>query len=78
MVCVSSRARSMQPTFLEISVPNSMDRFDPTGKASKKRVHLLSWTNFPVGPVGMLVEWIAPPVSRLFFRVETSRGRKEY
>ena len=24
-----------------------MDRFGPTGKVSKKRVHLLRWTNFP-------------------------------
>ena len=31
----------------EISVQNSMDRFGPTGKVSKKRVHLLRWTTFP-------------------------------
>ena len=37
-----------------------MDRFGPTGKVSKKRVHLLRWSSFPVGPVGILVEWIAP------------------
>ena len=38
-----------------------MDRFGPTGKVSKKRVHLKRWTRFfPVGPVGILVEWIAP------------------
>ena len=24
-----------------------MDRFGPTGKVSKKRVHLLRWTTFP-------------------------------
>ena len=40
-------ARSIQPKFLDISVQNSMDRFGPTGKVSKKRVHLLRWTNFP-------------------------------
>ena len=27
--------------------PNSMDRFGPTGKVSKKLGHLLRWTNFP-------------------------------
>ena len=41
------RARSIQPKFPEISVQNSMDRFGPTGKVSKKRVHLLRWTTFP-------------------------------
>ena len=41
------RARSIQPKFPEISVQNSMDRFGPTGKVSKKRVHLLRWTSFP-------------------------------
>ena len=40
-------ARSIQPKFPEISVHNSMDRFGPTGKVSKKRVHLLRWTTFP-------------------------------
>ena len=40
-------ARSIQPKFLEISVQNSMDRFGPTGKVSKKRVHLLRWSSFP-------------------------------
>ena len=39
-----------------------MDRFGPTGKVSKKLVHLLRWTTFPVGPVGIFVEWIAPVV----------------
>ena len=43
----SHRARSIQPKFPEISVQNSMDRFGPTGKVSKKRVHLLRWTTFP-------------------------------
>ena len=40
-------ARSIQPNFPEISVQNSMDRFGPTGKVSKKRVHLLRWSSFP-------------------------------
>ena len=40
-------ARSIQPKFPEISVQHSMDRFGPTGKVSKKRVHLLRWTTFP-------------------------------
>ena len=39
--------RSIQPKFPEISVQNSMDRFGPTGKVSKKLVHLLRWTTFP-------------------------------
>ena len=33
--------------FPEISVQNSMDRFGPTGKVSKKEVHLLRWSSFP-------------------------------
>ena len=41
------RARSIQPKFPEISVQNSMDRFGPTGKVSKKLVHLLRWSSFP-------------------------------
>ena len=41
------RARSIQPKFPEISVQNSIDRFGPTGKVSKKLVHLLRWTTFP-------------------------------
>ena len=40
-------ARSIQPKFPEISVQNSMDRFGPTGKVSKKRLHLLRWSSFP-------------------------------
>ena len=48
-----------------------MDRFGPTGKVSKKRVHLLRWTNFLVGPVGILVEWIAPE----FYFVFKSRSQ---
>ena len=43
---LNHRARSIQPKFPEISVQNSMDRFGPTGKVSKKRVHLLRWTIF--------------------------------
>ena len=43
-----SGARSIQPKFPEISVQNSMDRFGPTGKVSKKRVHLLRWSSFPL------------------------------
>ena len=39
--------RSIQPKFPEISVQNSMDRFGPTGKLSKKLFHLLRWTTFP-------------------------------
>ena len=30
-----------------VSVQNSMDGLGPTGKVSKKRVHLLRWTTFP-------------------------------
>ena len=40
-------ARSIQPKFPEISVQNSVDRFGPTGKVSKKLVHLLRWSSFP-------------------------------
>ena len=48
-------------TFPEISVQNSMDRFGPTGKVSRKRPF---WGGplFPVGPVGILFQWIAPMV----------------
>ena len=48
------RARSIQPKFPEISVQNSMDRFGPTGKVSKKQVHLLRWSSFP-GRTGLNV-----------------------
>ena len=41
-------ARSIQPKFPEIAVQKSMDRFGPTGKVSKKLVHLLRRTTFPV------------------------------
>ena len=40
-------ARSIQLKFPEISVQNSMDRFGPTRKVSKKQVHLLRWSTFP-------------------------------
>ena len=32
---------------MEISVQNSVDRFGPTGKVSKKLVHLLRSSTFP-------------------------------
>ena len=51
------RARSIQPNFPEISVQNSMDRFGPTGKVSKKRVHLLRWSSFP-GRTGWNFGWM--------------------
>ena len=47
-------ARSIQPKFPEISIQNSMDRFGPTGKVSKKQVHLLRWSSFP-GRTGLTV-----------------------
>ena len=50
-------ARSIQPKFPEISVQNSMNRFGPTGKVSKKRVHLLRWTTFP-GWTGWNFGWM--------------------
>ena len=53
----SLRARSIQPKFPEISVQNSMDRFGPTGKVSKKRVHLLRWSTFP-GRTGWNFGWM--------------------
>ena len=52
--CSRLWARSIQPKFPEISVQNSMDRFAPTGKVSKKQVHLLSWSTFP-GRTGLHV-----------------------
>ena len=50
-------ARSIQPKFPKISVQNSMDRFGPTGKVSKKLVHLLRWTIFP-GRTGRDFGWM--------------------
>ena len=68
------RARSIQPNFPEISVQNSMDRFGPTGKVSKKRVHLLRWSSFP-GRTGWNFGWMdrAPslPYSRYLSRNAT-------
>ena len=54
------RARSIQPKFPEISAQNSMDRFGPTGKVSKTRVHLLRWTTFP-GRTGWNFGWMDAP-----------------
>ena len=36
---------------------NSMDRFGPTGKVSRKRVHVLRWTTFP-GLTGWNFGWM--------------------
>ena len=44
-------------TFPEFSVQNSMDRFGPSGKVSKKRVHLLRWSSFP-GRTGWNFGWM--------------------
>ena len=49
--------RSIQPNLPEISVQNSMDRFGPTGKVSKKRVQLLRWSSFP-GQTGWNFGWM--------------------
>ena len=69
-------ARSIQPKFPEISVQNSMDRFGPTGKVSKKLVHLLRWSSFP-GRTGWNFGWMdrAPCLSHnyvLFFSQATT------
>ena len=58
-------ARSIQPKFPEISVQNSMDRFGPTGKVSKKLVHLLRRTIFP-GRTDLNFGWMdrAPALQR--------------
>ena len=50
-------ARSIQLKFAEISVQNSMHRFAPTGKVSKKRVHLWRWSSFP-GRTGWNFGWM--------------------
>ena len=50
-------ARSIQPKFPEISVQNSMERLGPTGKVSKKLVHVLRWSSFP-GRTGLDFGWI--------------------
>ena len=56
-LCTGTRgrpgARSIRPKFPEILVQNSMDRFGPTGKVSKKLVHLLRWSSLP-GRTGWL------------------------
>ena len=44
------KMQSIEPKFPEIWVQNSMDRFHPTRKVSKKVVHLLRWTTFPGRP----------------------------
>ena len=54
-----SWAQFIQPKFPKISVQNSMDRFGPTGKVSKKLVHLLRWTTFP-GRTGWKI-WMNGP-----------------
>ena len=51
-------ARSIQPKFPEILVQNSMDRFGPTGKVSKKLVHLLRWTTESPGRTGLNFGWM--------------------
>ena len=53
----SPGARSIQPKFPEIPVQTSMDRFGPTGKVSKKMVHLLRWSPFP-GRTGLNFGWM--------------------
>ena len=71
-------ARSIQPKFPEISVQNSMDRFGPTGKVSKKRVHLLRWSSFP-GRTGLNFGWMdrAPysKYSSIFLKKSTVYGK---
>ena len=68
-LCTGTRgrpgARSIRPKFPEISVQNSMDRFGPTGKVSKKLVHLLRWSSLP-GRTGWNFGWMdrAPEKSR--------------
>jgi len=37
-----------------------MDSFGPTGKVSKKRIHLSGGPLFPVGPVWSLVKQVMP------------------
>ena len=57
-VAVDSRAREkIRLKFPEISVQNSMDRFGPAGKVSKKLVHLLRWSSFP-GRTGLNFGWM--------------------
>ena len=42
---------------MEISVQNSLDSFGPTGKVSKKLVHLLRWSTFS-GRTGLNLGWM--------------------
>ena len=61
---VKPRARSIQPKFQEISVQNSMDRFGPTGKVSKKTGPPSEVDHFSRSDrLEFLVEWIAPLLS---------------
>ena len=52
----SPRAWSIQPKFSEISVQNSMDRFGPTRKVSKKMGPPFGWNKW--------IEWIMPQISQ--------------
>jgi len=56
-----SWAQSIQPKFPEISVQNSMDKFGPTGKVSKKTGPPFEVDHFSRSDrLEILVEWIAP------------------
>ena len=56
----TQRARSIQPKFPEISVQNSMDRFGPTGKVSKKTSPPFEVDHFSRKDRSeILVEWVA-------------------
>ena len=68
---LSPGARSIRPNFPEMLVQNSMDRFGPTGKVSKKQVHLLRWSSFP-GRTGLNVGWMdrAPAYRSLVLRCQ--------
>ena len=70
--------RSIQPKFPEISVQNSMDWFGPSGKVSKKLVHLLRWTTFP-GRTGRNFGWmdrahLSPLESLLHMEIRDTKG----
>ena len=65
------KARSIQPKFPEISAQNSVDRFGPTGKVSKKRVQLERWT----GRTGLNFVWMLAPKREKTF--ETTRPQAE-
>ena len=66
-------ARSIQPNFPEISVQNSMDRFGPAGKVSKKRVHLLRWSSFS-GRTGWNFGWMDHALGCWFFSLLSPDG----